>query len=270
MLIPIDSSAAFARPFHAMIARNLETGAKFVLHEDRINRVEPVQEDEHGEGQWYPLTQDGLESLMLLPDGFVILQISESGSHIFCAPIVESSFLSMGFAVTNARRKRRRIPIKESADDIKALIRDNRPLLRHFLTLSDAYRSDQQLSSAEAKTAMEVLLKGIYDRNPEAALAWGNVTFEPNQLAWISFLDTIGQQTLGQFLGISRIEDIPGGDIEARVDQIRKDAGADKPQSEPEPAPPLISSKEQKRANLLERHRRSLRAINPRLANFYR
>lgn len=131
-------------------------------------------------------------------------------------------------------------------EQIKELIRSNRTALRLFIQLADAYRTDDpQLAGKEATAAMVGLLRLSSD-TPDSH--FGSAQWEPDPLAFAQFLDGIGDQSLGDFLGVENLDDIPGSSIEARADAIRDQSIEDKA----EPPKPQLSSLSPRASNLHE------------------
>lgn len=268
----MDQSHATPADFFEMFTRNLEPDAFFAVEHNIVRRsANETQADPSvhlGESSWYPLTESGLLPL-LNKHAFVINEVRDE--HV-AVSIVETSFACYGYAAPIRRRgrdKRKKKAIRESVEDLKSMIAAERAMLKHFVSLSDAYKRDPQLSSTEAKTSMEVLLSGLYSRNPEQAAMFGQVEFEPNQMAWIQLFDQIGSQTLGEFLGINSMADIPGGDLDARADEIRQQAGADTPPAETAPEA-MVASKPSKPSSLCERLQKQNLSVNPMSRYFWK
>jgi len=254
----------------AFLKRNLEPGTTF-LREDSDAGISFVVAGhstlaEGADQKWYHLTPEGVMGLASA-QALVLESVDLERNQVLMS-VQETSFISYGFAAPVRRMKRkRRFPIRESADGIKDAIRGNRSLLKHFISLSDAYKADPQLSSKQAKTAMQAILKSLYDAgSSDVAASYGQVDFEPNQMAWISFFDQIGEQTLGEFLGISDTSEIPGANLDQRADDIRKQAGADEvPETDPAA---LLASTPPRASNLQERRKRFDAALKP-MARYY-
>jgi hypothetical protein len=90
----------------------------------------------------------------------------------------------------------------------KDLIKRDRPLLQHLITLTQQSRGgDPQLSDATSKMAMAMILARLYDLNRDLAGRYGQVTFEPNAVAFGQLFDAIGGRTLADWAELSKIPD---------------------------------------------------------------
>lgn len=118
-----------------------------------------------------------------------------------------------------------------SEGDFKSFLRDNKTGLKLFIKLKDLYRDKGLLSSNEAKELMSNLLT-LY--NGTTSTQFGKQKWEPDELAFASFLDQIGDTPLGEFLGIESSEGLPGASVEDQADAIRQKA-IQKPEEAPIP-----------------------------------
>lgn len=104
-----------------------------------------------------------------------------------------------------------RAPLFEGVEVLKTIALSNRFALRNLITLYNCYRGDDpQLTSKEAKTAMQGILQAAYDEYPGEVALFGVMRWEPNEVKFGEFLSSVGDKTLAQFLGISGEQDIPG------------------------------------------------------------
>ena len=104
---------------------------------------------------------------------------------------------------------------------ILSLVRDNRSALKFFIQLYDNFRSDDpQLQTKESIQAMTGILRLM--AGSSSITQYGTAEWKPDPLSFISLLDQIGDTSLANFIGITDMADIPGVDIEARADAIRK------------------------------------------------
>jgi hypothetical protein len=94
--------------------------------------------------------------------------------------------------------------IKETAGGSKVVLRNLSNLYKHYKG------QDSQLKSTDAKTSMNVILSELYNNgNKEVAMTYGRMTWDPDTIMWMEFLESVGEQSLGEFLGITSIEEIP-------------------------------------------------------------
>lgn len=263
-----DHTSLSLADFRQFVLRNLEPGARF-LREDGAEGEGFVRTSDtalRGGGRWHPVTEAGLAPALLHHD--IVVEAVADGQVLLSFP--ESSYISYGFAAPakRLRGRRRRRAVVESVEGIKDQIRGNRALLRHFVILSDEYRKDPQLSSKEAEAAMKCLMRGLYDSGSgDIATAFGAVEFEPDPLAWVSLMDAVGEQTLAQFLGIQSVAELPGADLDQRVDDVM---GSVDQASQPvdDDAAKLLASTV-RRSTVNERVRRAAVAGN-HMAHYYR
>lgn len=131
-------------------------------------------------------------------------------------------------------------------DGFKDFLRTNKTALKRFIQLHDLYREEGSLASKDAQQITSDLMT-LFKGTESSQL--GVAKWEPNQLAFSMFLDSIGNQPLADFLGIESVADLPNADLEARADEIR-----DKAVKEPEepPTPQLSSAKRVKPNPLVE------------------
>ncbi len=268
-----DRSSLSPHDFLAFIIRNMEPGAHIVREDsgegEGFVRLEENAVPGASSSKWFPASVHGLSPL-LTRQSVVVEAVSEDGQQVLVS-FPESSYTSFGYAVPvrRLRARRQRMAIRESTDAIKDQIRGNRALLRHFILLSDEYRKNPQLNSKEAQAAMQSLMRGLWDSGSgDLASSYGAVEFEPDTLAWVGLFDTIGEQTLAQFLGIQSVAEIPGADLEQRTSEIMADADADAiPPDEPEK---ILAGYEYPKANLVERGRKIHASQNHMSRYYYR
>lgn len=110
------------------------------------------------------------------------------------------------------------------SESIRALAKSNRAVLKNVISLFQLYRGeDPQLTSKEAEIAMKAILASVMkpaSGDPEL-YRFGRMQWEPDNLAWISFFDQVGDRTLADFLGISSSDEIPPPeDMAAQFDQL--------------------------------------------------
>lgn len=113
----------------------------------------------------------------------------------------------------------------------KEFLRTNKTGLKKFIRLHDLYKSEGDLSSKDATNLMADLMT-LFKGTESSTL--GSAVWEPNALSFATFLDSIGETPLAEFLGISSISELPDADMDTRADEIRKDA-IQKPEEPPQP-----------------------------------
>jgi hypothetical protein len=104
-------------------------------------------------------------------------------------------------------------------DALKSLAKRDLPTLRHLAALKKVHDSQANLTGKDASLAIQAILNRLDQVDPAAAAQLGQKNWEPNALSWIELFDTIGDQKLGEYIGIKDHASIPTGSaIEAGTD----------------------------------------------------
>lgn len=114
--------------------------------------------------------------------------------------------------------------VSGSAESLKRHAASSPTVLKALVQLYQLYRGeDKQLSSKDARALMITVMRSIAGGAPQST-ELGMVTWEPDNFVFVSFFDQVGDQPLGQFLGITDVTAIPEVGLEMKADSLRDQA----------------------------------------------
>jgi hypothetical protein len=94
---------------------------------------------------------------------------------------------------------------------LKELARKDLPTLKHLLALKKHYQEDGQLSGKDVGLSLQSILTRLFRYDEGAALMFGRIDWQPDLVSWQGFFDELGDMKLGEFLGISSMDEVPKG-----------------------------------------------------------